>query len=208
MDADDEGYAAPFDAFDQKIEGVFGEFGIQIRNRLIGQYHVGLLHEGAGDGGALALATAERFDAPVAQAFEAYFFENGFGFFPFGGWVPAEETTPSRGAAETSGEYVVDDAHSRDEVKFLIDHGDVALDAHSSGAVLRAGIASYDDDGAGCRSNAAFDDAHERGFSRAASPQEKNALARLDCEGLEIEDAGSVVDDVNAGQVDDRFSLI
>ena len=202
MEANDKGDVSASDAFDEKVEGVFGELGIEVRDRLVGQDNLRFLHEGAGDGGPLPLAAAERFDASVSKSVEADLTQDAFGLEPFFGRIPSEEAFPGRDAAEAAGEDVVDDAHAGDEVEFLVDHGDAALQDTAVRVHRCKWIIAADTNLAGRRVVPCFDDAHKGRFSGAAPSEEENPFAAMYGEMLDVEGTDVVVDDVHVVELD------
>ena len=98
---------------------LYAQGGVEVRQRFVEEEDFGVAHEGAADGDALALATAERFGFSIEVVFELQQARGG---------ADAAVDLGGRDFGELEAEaHVFVDAHVRVERVRLEDHGDFAL---------------------------------------------------------------------------------
>ena len=105
-----------------------GEGGVEAGHGLVGEQHLRLLHQRAGDRDALLLPAGQRFDAPIAEPGQPHALEDGPRARDVGGGKQSEQRAQRGHPGEPSDEDVVQDAQAPEQIELLEDEADARPD--------------------------------------------------------------------------------
>jgi len=156
---------------------------VEAGDGLVGEDHLRLLHQRAGDGDALLLAARERLGALGRVLGDVETFENVDGAVDVGARKDAEERRQHRAAVQRAVQDVGDDVHPRHEVDLLEDHRALRLPAQLVPAGQRADILALEVDPALARVGQPVEHPQEGGLARARASDDAHHCRPLEGEG-------------------------
>ena len=174
----------------QEREHGVGEGGVEAGHGLVGEQHLGLLYQRAGDRDALLLPAGQRVDAPIAEPGQPHALEDGPGARHVGGGKQSEQRAQHRQPGKPSDEDVVQDAQAPEQIELLEDEADARPDPAE---VLGDGSADPrvpDPDLTRRRRHQAVETAQKGGLPRPAGPDEGDHLAVADVQVYAVEPNG------------------
>ncbi|MNI49544.1 hypothetical protein D3C73_1041580 [compost metagenome] len=124
VDVDDDGNAGGAALIGQQLHDFNRGLGVQRRGGLVGQQQLGTLHQGAGDGHALALAARQRIRALVRKARQPDGIQQLVGVLDVFGLKAAHPGLERRGVPQSARQQVFHHGQAFNQVVFLEHHAD------------------------------------------------------------------------------------
>ena len=157
--------------------------GVQGRRRLVGQQELGLLHEGAGNADALALAARKAVGTLVGESGEAHRVEERKSAVDVGPRVFPQPGFPRRDIAQPSAKQVFHHREALNEVVFLKHHADLAARQAQRAPVQFHQVLILEEDLAGSRLDQPVDAADQRRLAGARGADDGRDSGATDIQG-------------------------
>ncbi len=165
--------------FDDQLQHVFSQGGIDTRDRLVCETDGWLLGQGAGDGNALLFASAEGVRSLVSLLVHANIADGRPGDRAILGREDSQQRSPSTCQAESPAQHIAGDAQTRDQVELLIDHADATIDGLPLPATRRRKIHAHHFDLPLRGAHVPLDCAQERTLASPARSYDRDPFARF-----------------------------